>query len=675
MAASDQGEKSPATPPIQPIASFSFTTTLDVLSAKEGKNLSFGSQADHQLAEPWQFWLADAAAGALMHCRALGGAVTTNRTFWRLFSQLRLDDLPGHKALVITHRGMHPATAVAGSLCFAISTDGRPALNRLWFDTALALVGSQLLQGDTLRGCTCDLTTDTVTVLVAATADPATQARLAQQLVEIAPRGCVHSVRPPPSVVATVDAEEPCSPSGRTAALVQDLADIAGPRKRRGSCPGAGELHTEARPLGRAATAHGRLSGWAAQELEEDLEEKQDEGAAAHINRAFTAIGGLAAVHAPPQQYGNQQLAYTQPTVGCGDAHGHRPRGSSVRRCVSSGELDYSSENVPGYIPHAPLPHVPAQPVQWTDYQYRAPEGMQPSIWQPVQAHAQQYSAAPQGPYAAAAAQPQPEAPQAAAYYAQSAQHHFQHQHHLHHQHHFSHQQQPAPPQQAVHSPAHDAHRMAVAAIAPAAPSPSPPSPTPPQRAPGERVQQRPALPPLPPIPNPEGWDVPTMLHYLEVRQGLPPVPVDDQKHSKSRSPRNRRKIRERKIREAAAHARREMELWAPMWGAPPDAWICALSNKVMTRPAAYPEEDWFRLVKSLGMEGVCCTQLHLLDDECLARFGVDTPEKLQALRWSQQCGVFDGPQPHPLYAVAEEMRRSPITLPPRPVWSPTDDS
>eukprot|EP00755_Sulcionema_specki_P014187 Sspe_Gene.56005::Locus_30815_Transcript_1_1_Confidence_1.000_Length_2161::g.56005::m.56005 len=88
------------------------------------------------------------------------------------------------------------------------------------------------------------------------------------------------------------------------------------------------------------------------------------------------------------------------------------------------------------------------------------------------------------------------------------------------------------------------------------------------------------------------GQELQAILNFVQVTGistgniGAPPDTSQDQaKYSKSRSPRNRRKIRERKIREAADSTRREMDIWAPLFRVPSDSWISCMDNKVMFRP------------------------------------------------------------------------------------------
>ena len=68
---------------------------------------------------------------------------------------------------------------------------------------------------------------------------------------------------------------------------------------------------------------------------------------------------------------------------------------------------------------------------------------------------------------------------------------------------------------------------------------------------------------------NQFNWDANKIMEFLlESDPASPVLKADDdygEKYSKSRSPRNRRKIRERKIREAAYAAKREMEIWTPV--------------------------------------------------------------------------------------------------------------
>lgn len=171
-------------------------------------------------------------------------------------------------------------------------------------------------------------------------------------------------------------------------------------------------------------------------------------------------------------------------------------------------------------------------------------------------------------------------------------------------------------------------------------------------------------------VTSPEGWDTSVMVRYLEARAGLPPVPVDSSRYSKSRSPRNRRKIKERKIREAALFSKRDMELWTPLFGAPaPDTWINPLTNKMLPRPPQMMSDDWFRFVQAVQSESLCPSQIATLPDDHFARLGIETMDMIVQIRASL---VLCGPDPNPLHRLAEEMRQCPLTLAPaRPMMSP----
>eukprot|EP01065_Artemidia_motanka_P047800 TRINITY_DN7571_c0_g2_i1.p1 TRINITY_DN7571_c0_g2~~TRINITY_DN7571_c0_g2_i1.p1 ORF type:complete len:915 (+),score=200.84 TRINITY_DN7571_c0_g2_i1:61-2745(+) len=169
----------------------------------------------------------------------------------------------------------------------------------------------------------------------------------------------------------------------------------------------------------------------------------------------------------------------------------------------------------------------------------------------------------------------------------------------------------------------------------------------------------------MPQEPNPEGWDVPLMLRYLEVRAGLAPIHTDPSiKHSKSRSPRNRRKIRERKIREAALQARRHMELLSPLFQCPPSTWISPLSNRLMPRPDGIEDETWFRFIQACRKDGVLPQVVATLEDDELERLGLEHPVERHAVRHG---AVYSGADPNPLRELAEEMIRYPVSLPPLP--------
>ena len=150
-----------------------------------------------------------------------------------------------------------------------------------------------------------------------------------------------------------------------------------------------------------------------------------------------------------------------------------------------------------------------------------------------------------------------------------------QHQHHQHHQHHQQQHPQQQQPQPHGHlSPQHLHHLQQPQAAGKAARG-LPQSQGAPAAAPskgrvrGGIVNGGPVgvvygslLPPA----NPHNLDMQRIKeHLFAPGHGVYDDDRDEEKFSKSRSPRNRRKIRERKIREAAGVAKKEMEVYCPV--------------------------------------------------------------------------------------------------------------
>eukprot|EP01064_Diplonema_japonicum_P014837 TRINITY_DN2251_c1_g5_i1.p1 TRINITY_DN2251_c1_g5~~TRINITY_DN2251_c1_g5_i1.p1 ORF type:complete len:823 (+),score=195.90 TRINITY_DN2251_c1_g5_i1:52-2520(+) len=151
-------------------------------------------------------------------------------------------------------------------------------------------------------------------------------------------------------------------------------------------------------------------------------------------------------------------------------------------------------------------------------------------------------------------------------------------------------------------------------------------------------------------------WDTKKLLDYLTEASGLDVIQGEDAEEktiSKSRSPRNRRKIRERKIKEAAEAAKREMMLWGRVFGTPENTWVTPEDNMYLPMPPSFNETDWFRFVQACKKEQVGMTQLSQLQQEMFEKLGVEDQEQVKDVL---QATPMMGPQPHPLIALTEKI-------------------
>eukprot|EP00659_Diplonema_papillatum_P011314 gene11314-17384_t len=181
---------------------------------------------------------------------------------------------------------------------------------------------------------------------------------------------------------------------------------------------------------------------------------------------------------------------------------------------------------------------------------------------------------------------------------------------------------------------------------------------------------------------NPQSWDPSLVVDFLvdmgQVAAHTPAVSEEiselPEKFSKSRSPRNRRKIRERKIREAADAARHEMDIWcksvlttipttleclerelaAAELETPDHSWVSPIDNIFTPRPEWYPVADWFRFVQACRKEEVALFYVHKLSAEDLEKLGADTPQQ-QA--YFQRVMPLAGKQPHPFFQICENIK------------------
>jgi len=137
------------------------------------------------------------------------------------------------------------------------------------------------------------------------------------------------------------------------------------------------------------------------------------------------------------------------------------------------------------------------------------------------------------------------------------------------------------------------------------------------------------------------------------------------EKLSKSRSPRNRRKIRERKIREAAEAMRKEMGVWAELVGTPADAWFDPARNEVLQRPEgdAFDIDSWFRFVQACRKDGMAMSSLSTTTPAVLERLGCETSAQRDAVKTLRS---HRSPQPHPaILALVDQMRAAGYQPPP----------
>ena len=148
----------------------------------------------------------------------------------------------------------------------------------------------------------------------------------------------------------------------------------------------------------------------------------------------------------------------------------------------------------------------------------------------------------------------------------------------------------------------------------------------------------------------------------------LPDITQEDQKYSKSRSPRNRRKIRERKIKEAADSTKREMEIWCPLYGTPPLSWVSPVENLILMKPDAITEDDWWRLVQACRKEKVSMKDLPKMNDETLSAMGVDN-----TLTWDNLSTVtiIQGNPNNPLGQILAQMDGEGVEYKPPPPEPP----
>ena len=158
--------------------------------------------------------------------------------------------------------------------------------------------------------------------------------------------------------------------------------------------------------------------------------------------------------------------------------------------------------------------------------------------------------------------------------------------------------------------------------------------------------------------------DLNAVLKYLQRTRNLcvsfipEETIVDDIKFSKSRSPRNRRKIRERKIREAAAMAKKEMQVWGPMYNQPITSWIDPICNCTIDKPDDIQEDEWFRLVQAHRKDLVSMDTLNTLADDVLNTLGI-TDEAVRTIIKAAE--ITKLPDPNPLDAIIAEMKHNEV--------------
>lgn len=736
----DSSSALPSTPPSHPFSNVSFNTGVDVLAAKEVRNLSFGCQADQPLPLAWNVWIAGEGYDGYgikqgwppgMAFNQIG-SVHNVRSFWRISSKLRPGVTQAEPVLLV-QASLDPAMDRLGSVHLEVAIKDPQALVRFWLELLSPLVEGQLPGGGALQACGVYASRGVV-VLWLKDLDATVRDAVGMYLRMLAPRdahvsfvqpGMVQSsgqdlprasswperTQPPEGAPEGHSVSAPVIPTDEEPESPDGLVDIGRANTELGALR-KGERRSIPIPVFRAATD--RKGAGLRRELssgELRTVSPAPEGLNPPEGQSFCwkwADDGESDLGSSIQLRNNGSIALrltTEPPPPQGVSTTPPPQGPALVPPLSAAALNsMPPAQMPQTTPASPSDSPPAlditgdisprhnseSPASTPGLQVDPQTGnvtITNSI--PQHAHQQQnpfgnLASAGQGmPFGAhylPAATPDAFAP-GTGFDPQQLQQFFM-------------MQQLMQPQ-AVQVPNHHAGiggtggldvagmggfgmgmPMDAAGVPPTQVlasgaeiqltlSPAPETPQKPAKQKNTRSPQGREEVRVCAEPNPEGWDVPLMLRYLEAtapRSAAAAEPPQDTKHSKSRSPRNRRKIRERKIREAAMLSQRHMELLSSRFGCPVDAWISPVSNTIMMRPEGVPEDEWFRFVQACRKDSVTPQHVCTLPEQQLERLGAESPETRTAVSTAP---VIPGPEPHPLRELQEEMIRSPIQLQP----------